>query len=157
MVISISAEVGPILLPRLRDFRVFSVPAFGKRIQSIQGGLFINRSVDCFQVSHQEFQVLVGDIFAGVAQLMNNAILNLRLRVYSINCVGKPSQIVRASDENILYSPVPQTVQDGSPEFSTFIFTNPHTENILFAIQIVSNGNVNGFLHNLPFAANMVM
>ena len=73
---------------------------------------------------------------------MNNAILNLRLRVYSLNCVGKPCQIVCAGDENTLYSPVPQTVQDGSPEFSTFIFTNLYSKDFFMTSAADSKNNV---------------
>ena len=49
-----------------------------------------------------EENVLVGYIFAGISELMDNTILDFRLGKYSFNGSGKPGQIIRAGDENVL-------------------------------------------------------
>ena len=69
----------------------------------------------------------------------------------------KPCQIVCACNENILYAPVFQAVEYSCPEFSALIFTNPHAKNVFPAIQIDSNGDVHCFLHDLSFAADLVV
>ena len=63
--------------------------------------------------------------------------------------------VIPQAIKNILYTPVFQAIEDGCPELGTFVFTNPHSQNIFLAIQIDSNGNVHCFFHNLPFAVDM--
>ena len=69
----------------------------------------------------------------------------------------KSGQIIRASDENILYATVPQAVEHGRPELGALIFTYPHAQYILPAIQIDAYGNIDCFLHDLSLAADMVV
>ena len=69
----------------------------------------------------------------------------------------KSRQIVRAGDKNILYAPVFQTVEHSRPELGALVFACPHAQNIFPATQIDPNGNVHRFLHDLSFAADMVV
>ena len=71
-------------------------------------------------------------------------------------CV-KPCQIVGTGDENIFYPSVFQPVQYSCPELGALVFANPHAQDIFPAIQTDANRNVDCFLHNLPFAADMVV
>ena len=68
---------------------------------------------------------------------------------------SNPVKLSAQAIKNILYTPVFQAIEDGCPELGTFVFTNPHSQNIFLAIQIDSNGNVHCFFHNLPFAVDM--
>ncbi len=70
---------------------------------------------------------------------------------------SNPVKLSAQAIKNILYTPVFQAIEDGCPELGTFVFTNPHSQNIFLAIQIDSNGNVHCFFHNLPFAADMIV
>ena len=54
-------------------------PALGESIQIVQGHGLIHRGVDCLQVCHERLYVLVGYIFAGIPELMDDAVLNLQL------------------------------------------------------------------------------
>ena len=49
---------------------------------------------------------ITGYIFAGIPELMDDAVLNLCPGEHCFNRCGKPGQIIRASDENILNTPV---------------------------------------------------
>ena len=69
----------------------------------------------------------------------------------------KSRQIVCAGNENILYAPVFQAVEDSCPELGALIFANPHPQDVFPAIQVDPNGDVHCFLHDLPFAADMVV
>ena len=71
-------------------------------------------------------------------------------------CV-KPCQIVGTGNENIFNPSVFQPVQYSCPELGALVFANPHPQNIFPAIQVDPDGNVDCFLHNLPFAADMVV
>ena len=88
---------------------------------------------------------------------MDDTILNLSFGEHRLNGCGKAGEIVSAGNQDILYAPVSQAIQDRSPELGAFIFAYPHTQNVLFSIQIDPNGNVDSFLDDLPFAAHMVM
>ena len=69
----------------------------------------------------------------------------------------KSGKVIRAGDENILHTTVPQAVEHGRPELGALIFAYPHTQDILPAIQINAYGNIHRFLYDLPFAADMVV
>ena len=58
---------------------------------------------------------------------------------------------------SLLYAPVFQAVEYSRPEFSALIFTNPHAQDIFPSVQVDSNRDIHCFLHDLPFAADMVV
>ena len=115
-VLEVGAEIGPVGSPGLRNFRVFFIPALPKGVQSIQRCLLVYSGIDRFQIGHKGFQVLVGHVLAGIAQLVDDTVLDLGLGEGSMNRRVKPRQIVGAGDENILYTPVFQAVQYSRPE-----------------------------------------
>ena len=100
-----------------------------KSIQSIQGRSLIHCGVDRLQIRHERLYVLVGYIFAGIAELMDDAVLNLCLGEHCFNRCGKSGQIIRTGNENVLNAPVSQAVEYRCPEFGALIFTDPHTQN----------------------------
>src|SRR5699024_4616491 len=66
-------------------------------------------------------------------------------------------KIVGTGNENVLYTAVFQAIQYGCPELGTLVFADPHPQNIFPAVQIDANGNVNGLLHDLALAADVVV
>ena len=155
--LEVGAQVRPVIPPGLSDFGIFLVPTVCEPIQSIQGGSFINSSINFFQISHKGLEILTAYIFAGISELVNDAVLNLRSGIYGLNRCRESRQVICTGDEDILYTAGFQSVKDGAPGFGTFIFTNLHTENIFFAVQIDSYGDVDGLLHDLTFAPDMVV
>ena len=71
---------------------------------------------------------------------MDNTVLDFRFGKYGFNVGGKPGQIIRAGDENVLNSAVFQAVEYRYPVFGTFIFTDPYAQNIFPAVQINADG-----------------
>ena len=43
----------------------------------------------------------------GVSELVNDAVLNLRFGIYSLNSRGESRQVIRAGNENVLYTTIP--------------------------------------------------
>ena len=115
-VLEIGAQVCPVVPPGLEDFRIFPVPVLPESVQGIQCRLLIYGGINCLQISHERLQVLIAHIFTGIAQLVDNAVLNFGLRKGGMDGRIKPGQIIRAGDENILYATVPQAVEHGRPE-----------------------------------------
>ena len=88
---------------------------------------------------------------------MDDTVLNLCLGKHRFNRSGKSGQIVRTGDENILNAPVSQAVEHRCPELGALIFADPHTQNVLLAVQIDANGNIDSLLYDLSLAAHMVV
>ena len=76
-IFEIGTQVGPILPPGRSDLRVFFVPAFRKGVQSVQRSSLIDCGVDCLQICHECLYVLVGYIFAGISELMDDSLLKM--------------------------------------------------------------------------------
>ena len=88
---------------------------------------------------------------------MDDTILNFSFGENRLNGCGKAGEIVGAGNQDILYAPVFQAIEYRCPEFGALIFTDPHTQNVLLAVQIDTNGNVDSFLDDLAFTAHMVV
>jgi len=50
--------------------------------------------INGLEILHEGFLVLAGNIFEGVAHLMNNAALNNRFREHTIDRIGETGQII---------------------------------------------------------------
>ena len=95
--LEIGTEIGPVHPPGLGDFRVFLVPALSKGVQSIQGGLLIYGGIHRLQIGHKCLQVLVGHIFTGIAQLVDDAVLDLGLGKGGMDGRVKSGQMVSST------------------------------------------------------------
>ena len=88
---------------------------------------------------------------------MDDAVLDFRLGIDRLDRRRKTGQIIRTGNENILDAPIFQAVQYGSSEFRTFVLADPHSQNILPTIKINTDGDIDGLLYDLAFAADMVV
>ena len=66
----------------------------------------------------------------------DDTVLDLGLGKGSVDGRIKSGKVIRAGDENILHTTVPQAVEHGCPELGALIFAYPHAQYILPAIQI---------------------
>lgn len=106
---------------------------------------------------HQRLEIFVADIFAGIAQLTDGAVLCVRLREDCLDGCRKSCQVVRTGNENVLYSTISEAVEDTGPELGALILTAPHAEDVLSPLHVDADGDVDCFLDDLPLASNMVM
>ena len=83
--------------------------------------------------------------------------MDLRLGKHGLDGRGKPGQVIRTGNEDVLNSPVSQAVQHSGPELGALVFADPHTEHVLLAVQVDAYGDVYRLFHDLSFAANMVV
>ena len=88
---------------------------------------------------------------------MNYAVLYISFRKHSLYRLRKACQIIGAGDKNIVNASVTQTIKHACPELSAFIFTYPHSENVLPAVHINAYGYIDSLLDDLSLAANMIM
>lgn len=88
---------------------------------------------------------------------MDYAVLNIGLRKNCFYCLGEACKVISAGNEDILNASVTQAVQHSHPEFGTFIFAYPHTENVFPAVHINAYRYVHSLLDDLSFAADMIV
>ena len=88
---------------------------------------------------------------------MDDALLDLRLRVYSLYGLREAAKPVHAGDQDVLHTTVFQAIQDGKPEFGTFIFANIHSQDVLFPVHVNAKGYIDSTFDNASLAADMVM
>ena len=156
-ILEVGTAISLVGSPRLGDFRVFLVPVLPKGLQGIQSCLLIHGGVDHFQIGHKRVQIHVRHVLAGITQLADDAVLDLGLRKNCVDRCIKPCQIIGTGDEYVFYTSVLQPIQYSFPELGALVFANPHAQDVFTTIQIDSYRNVDCFLHNLSFAADMVV
>ncbi|OPZ20755.1 MAG: hypothetical protein BWZ04_01559 [Firmicutes bacterium ADurb.BinA205] len=88
---------------------------------------------------------------------MDDAVLDISFRKYSFYSLREACQIICAGDKDILNTSVAQTVQNACPELCAFIFTDPHTENVLPAVHINAYRYIYSLFDDLSFTAYMVV
>lgn len=77
--------------------------------------------------------------------------------IYRSDGITESGQIVCTGNKDILYTTVSQAVEHSRPVPGAFVFTNPHTQYILLAIQIDPNSDIYSLLNDPSFAAHMVV
>lgn len=96
-------------------------------------------------------------MLTGIAQLVDDAVLDLGLWESGVDGRDKTGQIVRTGNENVLYAPVFQAIEYGGSELGTLVLTDPHAQHILAPVQVNAYSDVHCLLHNLSLAADMVV
>ena len=155
--LEIRAQIRPVFPPGSGDPGILLSPGFFKGIQGALGRRFIYCGINSFEIGHERFQILVGHIFARIAQLVDNAVLDVCLWKHCIDGVRKPSQVVCARDENVVDPSIFEAAEHHRPVLGALVFPDPHAQNVLAVFQINSNGDIHGLFYDLPFAADMVV
>ena len=101
-----ACQLRPVFIPGFQDVGLLPVPLFPELLFGVLSIFQIDRAVNLFQIRAHGFSVLVGDKFAAVAYLVDDAKLIFRLRKNGVDGLGKSCQIVVTSDENIRNAPI---------------------------------------------------
>lgn len=64
-------------------------------------------------------------------------------------------QISHTCNQDIFYTTVLQTVQNGKPEFHTFVLPNIHSEYIFMSFHVDPDSDINRTFYNPAFVAYM--
>ena len=96
----------PIVLPGLDDNGILFSP-FGIQVQKFCFGCFFaDCLIDKLQVLHEFLLMLTAHIFDGVTNLMYDAKLDNRIRIYTADSIRKTFEPVNTGYKDILYPPV---------------------------------------------------
>ena len=111
-ILEVSAEIVPLVAPRLDDYWVLFAPLCLQVIKLCLCLLFGLGSIHQSQVGKESFLVLAGHIFHGVAYLMDDAQLHVGMRKYALNSIRKACETVYAGNQNVLYPTVLKICQN---------------------------------------------
>ncbi len=118
-------EIFPVCAPALADLRVFFIPDACKLIQRHQRRFLCRGLIYRFQPAGDGFVILPRHEFQAVAHHMDDAELNMRLRVHAIYRFREAFQAVHEGDKDIVQAAIFQFRQYIQPELCTFIFGQP--------------------------------
>ncbi|MNJ62316.1 hypothetical protein D3C77_581540 [compost metagenome] len=111
--------------------------------------------VDWLQVSGHFLEIFVRYIVSGIADLVNDTLLNFGLWIAGSNRFGEAAQIIHTNNKDILDTTISEIIQYAEPKLTGFILTNPHAQHIFVPIQINSNHHVGSLVYNSPRPASL--
>ena len=88
---------------------------------------------------------------------MDDALLDLRLRVYGFYCLREACESVHAGDQDVLHSPVLKAVHNREPELGALIFSHIHAKDILLPFHVNPKGDIDSPLYNASLTADMIV
>src|SRR4051812_12818684 len=133
----------PVAPPGLRDGGIFSPPGAG--IESVErrlAGVGVLGPVDHAQRRHDRLAIFPQDELQRMPDQMHDAGLDDRLRKDGVDRFGESLQAIDNGDENVADAPVPEFVHDSQPELGAFGVLDPQAENILRAVCLDAQGDV---------------
>ena len=105
-IFEIGREIRLIVLPGFCDFRIFSAPFLIEAVQLSQCDLLGWSCIYTFQISHQGLEFLVRNKLCCIPDLMDNALLDLCLWKYSLDCLWETCQTVYTCDQDICHAAI---------------------------------------------------
>lgn len=147
-------NIRPVCPPAATYLRVPCIPFLPERIQRLQRAFFRGCAVNLFQITGYRFIVLPRHESHAVAYHMYYAQLELRLRGDGINRFREAFQAVHAGDKDIVQAAIFQFRQYIQPELCTFIFGQPHTQQLFLTIKVNTQSQEHRFVDNpavLPY------
>ncbi|GDD75767.1 hypothetical protein HmCmsJML204_01070 [Escherichia coli] len=86
---------------------------------------------------------------------MDDAELNMRLRVHAIYRFREAFQAVHAGNQDVLKATIFQLSQYTQPELCTFIFCQPHTQQLFLTVGIDAQREEHRFVNDTPAVTNL--
>lgn len=86
---------------------------------------------------------------------MDNAQLDMCLRINAVYCVREPFQSVHAGNQNVLKPPVFKLCQHTQPELRPFVFCQPHAQQFFLAFGVNTQSKEHGFVNHAAAVTNL--
>ncbi len=134
---------------------IFLPPMAG--VESIErrlGRISILRPINRLQRAGEGFAVLPGGEIHRMADQMDDARLNDRLRKDGVDRLRKALQSVDDCDQNVIDAAVLQLVHHPQPEFGAFGIFDPKAQDILRPIRLNAERNVHRLVPDKPFVSD---
>ncbi len=94
-------QILPVILPGANRHRIFAIPFFSEFLEVGFGALAGGGRVNFLQLGQEGLAIVPGDIFQAIADLMDDAALDLRLREDGQHGLLETAQPIQAGNENI--------------------------------------------------------
>src|SRR5665213_1466434 len=126
----------PVAAPALRDRRILLAPrTLCEGVERGLAGLGISRAIDGPQRLRHALAILPGDKVHGMADQVDDARLDDRLRENGVDGFGEALQAIDDGNENVLGAAVLQLVHDAQPELGALGLLDPDAEDLLRALR----------------------
>ncbi len=79
---------------------------------------------------------------------MDDALLDLGLRITGSNRLREAHQVVHTGDEDVLNTAVFEVVENTEPELRGFVLADPHAQHVLVTVQVNPDDHVGCFVDN---------
>jgi len=127
-VFEVSRQRRPLAAPGLDDHGVLVAPLGFQVVQCGFSSVECSGAINTLKVGHEGFLVFRSHILHGVADLVDDAVLNLRVGVHAFDGLWEAFEAVNASDQNVLDAAVVQISENAEPVMGTFLVGQIQTE-----------------------------
>lgn len=150
-------ELVPVAAPRADDEGILAAPCLLETIKLYKCHFFCCRFVDRLQIGRHLLKVLVGYIARGIADLVDDALLNLCLRIAGRNRLREACQVVHTGDEDVLYTTVFQVIEHAEPELRRLVLADPHAQYVFVPVEVDADDHVCCLVHDRAVLLHLEM
>lgn len=137
--------------PAFADLRIFIVPDCCERIQRHKCRLFDRGLID---QPGDGFVVPPGHVFQTVTHHMDDALLDMGLREYTVYRIREALQTVHTGNQDVLKATVFHLCKHAQPELCTFIFGQLHAQQLFPAFSVDPQRQENSFVDYATIPTN---
>lgn len=143
-VLEVSRQGWPLVPPGFNHHGVFLAPFGFQLIQGDFGGIERFRFIDRLQIGHERLLVLGSDVFHGVADLVDDAVLDFGVGVDRFDGFGEAFEAVHAGDQDIFDASVVEVSEHAQPMMSAFLVREIEAEQLFPAFDVQVQKGVDG-------------
>ena len=118
-------EVGrqgrPLVAPEGDDQRVFVAPFFLQLVQRGLGRIERGSLVHALEIGHEGFLILGGEVLHPVADLVDDAMLDLGVGGDALDGLGEALEDFNTGDQEILHTPIVEVGEHAEPVMRAFL------------------------------------
>src|ERR1700756_1795228 len=146
-------DVFPGAAPSLADRWIALAPFILELLEPDQSHVGILGPVDCLDGRQDRLAILPGYKRQTVADQVHDAGLHHGLRIDRGDRLGKALEPIDHRDQDIVDATRLQVVDDLEPEFGAFGLLNPKAQNLLLAVRIERQRDIDGLVFDHAFIA----
>jgi hypothetical protein len=125
--------------------RIALFPRLGEAIEREFGRLDGRRRIDRPHSRAQRLAILPGNELRHVANVMNDAKLDVGMRKHGFHGIAQTAQAIPTNNERVVYTPGFQIIEDLEPEAGAFGFFDPKAKHFLPAGNADSQDGIDTF------------
>ena len=140
-------QIFPVVFPGADGNRIFVTPLFSQLAEMGFSTFTSGSLIHLLQIEHESLAIRPSDVLQAVANLVNDATLDLGLGEDGQDRFFETAQSIHAGDENILHAATLQISDDTQPKVGAFTaIADPVAKRVFVALQIDTQYSIYGGL-----------